>query len=121
VTIRGLPAGSPELSRFDDFGADVLLLDSPSPGSGKVFDWALAEGAPSNRPILLAGGLTPENVGIAIEQVNPWGVDTASGVESEAGRKDPRKLRAFIEAARAAKSEEYLGSENRPFNWEEEL
>ena len=121
VTIRGLRAGSPELSRFDDFGADILLLDSPSPGSGKVFDWALAEGAPSNRRILLAGGLTPENVGTAIEQVNPWGVDTATGVESEAGRKDPRKLRAFIEAARAAEPEEYPGAENRPFNWEEEL
>ena len=121
VTIRGLPAGSSELSRFDDFGADVLLLDSPSPGSGKVFDWALAEGAPSNRRILLAGGLTPENVGTAIEQVNPWGVDTATGVESEVGRKDPRKLRAFIEAARAAEPEEYRGTENRPFNWEEEL
>jgi phosphoribosylanthranilate isomerase len=121
ITIRAFPAGSPELSRFDDYGSDILLLDSPTPGSGEVFDWSLAEGAPSNRLILLAGGLTPENVGIAIQKVNPWGVDVATGVESEAGRKDPRKLRAFIEVARAAEPKEYESSEERPFNWEEEL
>ena len=121
VTIRALAAGSPDLTNFDQFGADVLLLDSPTPGSGEVFDWSLAEGAPSNQRLLLAGGLTPEDVATAIAKVNPWGVDVASGVEAESGRKDPRKLRAFITAAQAAEVEEYQGTEKRPFDWEEGL
>ena len=111
LTIRALPAGSPELGRFDEFGADVLLLDSPTPGSGEVFDWALAEGAPSNRRLLLAGGLTPDNVATAVERVAPWGVDVASGVEAEPGRKDPRKLRAFIAAARSVEHRGYEGAD----------
>lgn len=119
VTIRALPAGSPDLRRIDDFGADLLLLDSPTPGSGTVFDWSLAEGAPSNRPMLLAGGLDPDNVAGAIERVRPFGVDVASGVEASPGRKDPRLLRAFLEAAHSVTFEDYEGGGRRPFDWEE--
>ena len=66
VTIRALPAGSSDLERFDEFGADLLLLDSQEPGSGQVFDWTLAAEIPSNRRVVLAGGLDPGNVGRAI-------------------------------------------------------
>ena len=120
ITIKAIPAGSPDLERFDDFGADLLMLDSPIPGSGEVFDWSLAEGAPGNRPMLLAGGLDPGNVASAIERVAPYGVDVSSGVESRPGRKDPRLLRLFIEAARGAKPAPgaYEGSRGPPFDWE---
>ena len=120
ITIKAIPAGSPDLERFDDFGADLLMLDSPIPGSGEVFDWSLAEGAPGNRPMLLAGGLDPGNVASAIERVAPYGVDVSSGVESRPGRKDPRLLRLFIEAARGAEpaSGAYEGSRRPPFDWE---
>lgn len=122
VTIRALSAGSPDLERFDDFGADLLLLDSPLPGSGEVFDWAMAEGAPGQRQMLLAGGLDPSNVATAIERVGPFGVDVSSGVESSPGRKDPRLLRAFIEAARVATpaATSVESSRPRPFDWEVE-
>ena len=124
VTIRALPAGSPDLDRFDEFGADLLLLDAPIPGAGQVFDWAMADGPSAARPMLLAGGLTPDNVGEAIERVDPYGVDVASGVEAGPGRKDPRLLRAFMINARAARPtrvEGYLGdTENRPFDWQQD-
>ncbi|MAG04587.1 MAG: N-(5'-phosphoribosyl)anthranilate isomerase [Acidimicrobiaceae bacterium] len=122
VTIRALAAGSPDLERFDDFGAELLLLDSPLPGSGEVFDWALAEGAPDNRQMILAGGLDPTNVVSAIERVAPYGVDVSSGVESVPGRKDPRLLRAFVEAAHSAepRAVPYESQRPRPFDWEAE-
>ena len=104
VLIVAFPAGDPALANVDEYGADAVLLDSPSPGSGKVFDWSLAEGAPANRRIILAGGLDPDNVAAGIEEVRPWGVDTASGVEvdGQPGRKDPLKVSAFIHNAKAA-------------------
>ena len=102
VLIQAFPAGADSLRHADDWGADVILIDSPNPGSGQVFDWSLAEGAPVGRRVVLAGGLTPDNVADAIGQVRPWGVDVASGVESEPGRKDPRKVRAFVANAKAA-------------------
>ncbi len=118
VVIKVFPGGDPELARAPTYGADIVMLDSASPGSGQVFDWSLAEGAPSGLRILLAGGLTPGNVAEAIERVRPWGVDVASGVESAPGVKDPTLVRRFISAAQEAEPEDYRGQEeNRPFDW----
>ena len=121
VTIRALRAGSSDLERFDEFGADILLLDSQEPGSGQVFDWTLASEIPSNRRVVLAGGLDPGNVGRAIQLLDPFGVDVSTGVEREPGLKDPRLMRAFIEAARDAVPDSLevdQHSGQRPFNWE---
>lgn len=105
VLIQAFPAGAESLRHADDWSADIILIDSPAPGSGQVFDWSLAEGAPSGRRVLLAGGLTSDNVADAIATVRPWGVDVSTGVEAEPGRKDPRKVRAFIANAKAADPE----------------
>jgi len=78
-----------------DYPAEAILLDGP--GSGRTFEWSLAKSVA--KPVILAGGLTPENVEEAIAQTNPWGVDTASGVESSPGRKDHARMKMFIKAA----------------------
>jgi phosphoribosylanthranilate isomerase len=65
-------------------------------GTGRLADWKIAKRAAAKYPILLAGGLTPENIGEAILAVRPYAVDVASGVESRPGKKDPGKLRAFF-------------------------
>lgn len=70
-------------------------------GTGRTANWTLAAGLAQQAPVLLAGGLTPNNVARAIEQVRPWGVDVASGVESSPGTKDPEKMRLFIKEAKA--------------------
>jgi len=126
TVFKVFPAGDPRLDHADDWGADVIMIDNATPGSGEVFDWSLAEGAPANRRILLAGGLTPANVGDAIRTVKPWGVDVATGVESSPGHKDARKLKAFIDAARAAarqvEAPPYEGdATDRPFDWADDL
>lgn len=69
-------------------------------GTGQTVDWSLAAEAAKAAPILLAGGLTPENVQEAITQVNPYGVDVSSGVEASPGKKDHQKLHDFIQAVR---------------------
>lgn len=69
-------------------------------GTGRTTDWALAGEVAHVLPVILAGGLTPENVQEAIRQVQPYGVDVSSGVEQSPGRKDPEKLRAFIQSVR---------------------
>ncbi len=123
--IVAFPAGDPGLAHVDDFGADAILLDSHAPGSGQVFDWSLAEGAPTNRRLILAGGLTPDNVATGIDEVHPWGVDVSSGVEvdGEPGRKDPLKVQAFIHAARAAapssSARPVSSDDGGPFDWAE--
>ncbi len=113
--IQAFPAGAPAVARAADYPADVVLLDAPSPGSGQVFDWQLAE-APDGLRLVLAGGLTPANVGEAIAQVHPWGVDVVSGVEASPGRKDPVKVRAFIAAAKAAGAQPYVPADDAPFD-----
>lgn len=84
-----------------------LLVDAYQPGvyggAGQPGDWGIAAAlAQRCARLLLAGGLTPDNVGEAIAQVRPWGVDVSSGVEARPGRKDPARVRAFVAAARAA-------------------
>ena len=88
---------------------DAYLVDASAPdgtrgGTGRKADWSLAARmvAEGFWPLILAGGLTPENVAEAIAAVRPWGVDTSSGVEIEPGVKDPEKIRAFVEAVRKA-------------------
>ncbi len=97
------------LEEIPTWGADAFLLDTWSAdaagGSGTTFDWAIAKRAADLGRMILAGGLTPQNVGRAIIQVRPFGVDVSSGVESAPGVKDPAKIRAFVEAVRAADAE----------------
>lgn len=98
-----LPTGPP--------GADALLLEAKPPaeasrpgGNATTFDWALLRDWTAPSPWLLAGGLTPNNVATAIEQTGAAAVDVSSGVERMRGVKDPALIRAFIQAARQARS-----------------
>lgn len=102
MSIKAFSAGDRTIARFDEFGADYLLVDGPSPGSGEVFDWRLGEGVVDPGRLIVSGGLTPENVGQAVAHLRPFGVDVSTGVESEPGRKDPQRVRDFVAAARAA-------------------
>lgn len=106
--IKGLHVGKgtalPPFAKYR--GATAFLLDAPHSGqyggTGHTTDWSLAQTAAKSHRILLAGGLTPENVAEAILAVRPYAVDVTSGVEAKPGRKDPGKLRAFFdEVARA--------------------
>jgi phosphoribosylanthranilate isomerase len=118
--LKAFPAGSSALDRVHEYRADAVLIDSATPGSGQVFDWALADGAPLDRRVVLAGGLNPDNVADAIHRVQPWGVDVSTGVERSPGRKDPRKVKDFIERARAAAPVPYEGDAHAPYDWQED-
>jgi phosphoribosylanthranilate isomerase len=80
----------------------TVLLDAHDPvrrgGTGTTIDWTLAARAAARRPVLLSGGLTPENVGDALSRVRPYGIDLSSGVERAPGIKDPERLRALFTA-----------------------
>lgn len=102
--VKAFAVGHPLLERIDDYEVDAVLLDGPEPGSGNLADWDLARHLAGRYRLLLAGGLRPDNVGMAIAEVAPWGVDVASGVESSPGYKDVRLTRRFILAARAGEA-----------------
>ena len=92
------------LEALPDYPVAACLLDAWSPaargGTGTTFNWDIAARAAAERPIILAGGLTPENVAEAIATVKPYAVDVSSGVEIAAGKKDAALVRAFIRTAR---------------------
>lgn len=92
------------ITGYTRVAAPALLVDAAVKGvyggSGVVADWSAAAELSKGVPLLLAGGLTPENVAEAVRQVHPWGVDVASGVEVSPGVKDFGKMKRFVEAAR---------------------
>jgi phosphoribosylanthranilate isomerase len=94
------------LDRMSAYSVRAFVLDAYREGqfggTGKTFDWDLAVEAKRHGRVILAGGLTPENVGSAIGKVSPFAVDVSSGVEIRVGKKDFGKVRRFIENARAA-------------------
>jgi phosphoribosylanthranilate isomerase len=98
---RGVPQSLDGFARND---APALLVDASVKGlyggSGETADWFAAVALAQQYPLLLAGGLTPENVAQAIQRVRPWGVDVASGVESAPGVKDLYKMKAFVQAVK---------------------
>jgi phosphoribosylanthranilate isomerase len=95
-----------DVERAGAMPGDYLLVDAKVDGAlggtGQAFDWSLVVGLAARRRLVLAGGLTPDNVGRAIERVRPWCVDVASGVENAPGVKDLARVRAFVDAVRAA-------------------
>jgi phosphoribosylanthranilate isomerase len=105
---KAIPASGPGIS-LPDYHAQRILLDTAAAGrfggTGMPFPWSWARDLVTANPtleLILAGGLTPENVGRAITESQPFGVDVASGVEARPGRKDIYRVRDFIAAARSA-------------------
>jgi phosphoribosylanthranilate isomerase len=105
VHVSPLDSPSDPMEQVQPGFALALMLDSAHGpyrgGSGQPFDWEVAHRVAERLPVVLAGGLTPENVGEAIARVRPWTVDVGSGTETD-GRKDHDRVRAFIDAVRAA-------------------
>ncbi|MBV5323395.1 phosphoribosylanthranilate isomerase [bacterium] len=98
------PSVDPFLKSVPESASPAFLVDAAVKGvyggSGVTADWSAAAELAKKYPLLLAGGLTPENVADAVRQVKPWGVDVASGVESALGEKDAAKMSAFVKAVK---------------------
>jgi len=97
---------SGSLKGINDYDADYYLLDAYSEklkgGTGKSFDWKIMESFEFLKPVILSGGLTPDNVSEVIEKLSPYGVDVSSGVEMSPGKKDIALMKRFVENARKA-------------------
>lgn len=103
--IKALPATEEVAVAMGRFAADAFLLDAPVGGSGRTFDWSLAQNVPRTKPLYLAGGLDPSNVAAAIRAVRPDFVDVASGVEDAPGIKNHERMAQFIRAAKETRDE----------------
>jgi len=123
IVFKVFSAGDPAVRKARDHGADAVMVDNKGGGSGQVFDWSLAEDVPGGVKLVLAGGLGPDNVADAIRTVHPWGVDACTRLEASPGRKDARKVRAFVAAAREASPDvevdELAELGDRPYDWME--
>jgi phosphoribosylanthranilate isomerase len=101
--------GAEDVVRAAEYPGEFILVDAKVEGqlggTGHRFDWGLVTGLAAERRLILAGGLTPENVTEAVARVRPWGVDVASGVETpgDPRRKDQELMRRFVEAARSVR------------------
>jgi phosphoribosylanthranilate isomerase len=95
-----------QVNSLQNYPVSAFLLDAYSPtefgGTGRVFNWSQAAGADAFGHIILAGGLNPDNVPAAIEELHPFAVDVSSGIEAEPGKKDYASMRRFVEAVQRA-------------------
>jgi phosphoribosylanthranilate isomerase len=98
--IKAVSFQNQSLNDLQDFPADAILLDGLKPGSGESFDWSIAKMFKGFPNLILAGGLTPANVKAGIEALEPYAVDTASGVESSPGIKNYAQIQDFVRAAK---------------------
>jgi phosphoribosylanthranilate isomerase len=100
------PRRPEELEPLAEYPVSALLIDAAVPGqfggTGQRADWELARRLTERQRVILAGGLSPENVADAVRQVRPYGVDVSSGVESAPGKKDPERVARFIRTAKEA-------------------
>ncbi len=122
--IKAVTAGSVDARRADLFAADMIMIDAVAPGAGQVFDWNLLSEVPPVNRLILAGGLTADNVAAGIRAAQPWGVDVSSGVEAIAGRKDPVQMKRFIDAVRAVpeapERQHETNGDKGPYDWSDE-
>ncbi len=103
AVVRALPYDrAPTPAAGEGYPADAWLIDAVTPGSGTVFPWREAAAWRSHPRLILAGGLTPDNVAEAVVSLLPYAVDVASGVEASPGRKSPEAVGRFLAAVRAA-------------------
>lgn len=98
IKAQSIESGA-DMRAIERFHTDFHMLDSGR-GTGRTWDWSLLAQRHSQVPVILAGGLTPENVADAVATVQPWAVDVATGVEASPGVKDPAKVEAFMAAVR---------------------
>lgn len=108
--IKGFRVGKREsLNSLPDYKVAAFLLDTYSKeqagGTGRTFDWNLAKEVKQYGPVILAGGLNPENINLAIQEVQPYGIDVSSGIELRPGKKDPLKLVKLVEKIRRQENE----------------
>ena len=99
LVVKALNIEDREFEEFDESKVDAVLIDGPRPGSGRTHSWERLATRAFRVPMIVAGGLTPDNVGEAIVSTNAWGVDCASGVESAPGRKDHELVNSFVDNA----------------------
>ena len=102
ASVRRIPVyrDQPNLDTAAVAREEQCLFEAAASGAGEQADWNIAQSLARKTRLMLAGGLTPQNVGAAIRQVRPWGVDVSSGVERSRGVKDPERIAAFINAVR---------------------
>ncbi|WP_309228247.1 phosphoribosylanthranilate isomerase [Virgibacillus saliphilus] len=110
--IKAFPAEPDHFTQISTFPCDYYLIDSPfgknRGGNGTIFDWNIMHHLPFHRDkIILAGGLTPDNIQQAIQCVNPAGIDVSSGVETN-GEKDMEKIKQFIKYAKDTRKDESI-------------
>lgn len=103
TVVRAVPfVTAPTPAAVAGYSADAWLIDAATPGSGTPFAWGDATAWRAHPRLILAGGLSPDNVAEAIRHLRPYAVDVASGVESRPGKKDPEAVKRFVAAVRAS-------------------
>lgn len=116
-TMKVFVAGSDKLTQAHKWGTDPILVDAAKGGSGESYDYRLARQAPSGLHVVLAGGLHPGNVAEAITLARPWGVDVASGVEAEPGKKNAKLVAEFVKNAKNVVLVDREEPRTGPYDW----